>query len=1187
MSWQTGREGLAVELSREDILFAIIAAQMELANPTQLASAVVNRSKDSSGSLADQLVAAGLLTTAERQRVETDLKVKLSDHCQTITSQVEVLDKLVPAEEGTVDLGGKPAPASSADPREDVLQTSNPDVDAALSAGYRYQVSGIHAKGGQGQILLAFDPEIGREIAIKEFFEHRDAGHTPGDSTPEMERFLREAQVTGQLEHPNIVPVYELSKKEDGSFYYTMRMVHGQTLTERLMASKNLPDRMKLLGAFWDLCNAIAYAHSRGVVHRDIKPSNVMVNEFGQTVVLDWGVAKVKGRPDLATKEMLQVSGSSLETSLGTAIGTPSYMSPEQARGDTDSIDERSDVWSLGAVLYGILAGRRPFRGSNTEETMRMVREEELTPVLQIESNAPPELSAVAEKCLRKQSTERYQSAQDLAAEVDAFMTGGRVRADHYSAWELLKRFAGQHKAAFAASLLVLVVVVTALVVVSIALQAESVALQREHSEQLKANTRLAQAYLEKADRLQDELDFPAANLFTAASLAQNPAHPGSPFYVPGFASENPQSREFWMEAASAMYRMRFKPGLKLERVFKAEDVPVRIKYSRDGKLLVVPNRAGHIEIFNPDTNRLEKVLKGHQRKVTGIVFLRDGRRMISCSNDSKVIIWDLQSGQSLRKFKGGLDQDLAIALTPDESLVAVAGLDGFLHILELKTGKIVHSLTRNAKHVWDVDFSPDGRHLASAGSDGKVAIWNVSDGRLVRELSANKVGVWTVRYSPDGQLLASGGLDGRIHLWNGARASRVRLLEGHANVVHALAFSSDGTRLVSGSADATIRVWNVKTGKSLLNVLAHEEVVAGVALSPDGKHMASCGREKTIKEWKLVPARQQTALEGHAKRVYQVAFSADGRRLASSCWEQMVIIWERVQAGAQPVWRELHRFRADDKGVSDLDFSPNGQWLATAGGDKTYRVWNVQTGQSEQVVHGHSRAVKCTVYSPDGRILATCSKDRTIKLWNAESWSHIRTLEGHTDDVLALVFTEDGKRLFSASYDGSVRVWDPEDGRELQRLDGHSDWVTGLDVSSDGRWIASSGKDKLAIIWDAATYKEVARLEGHKRWINSIRFSPDGGLVATASDDQTVRIWSTKTSEALLSLRSTHEVNAVEFSPDGKTLVIGEGNNVAFYPLDFSDMDADPVQRLSEAEQAVGRRVDGSWIKPQDIKSE
>ncbi len=337
-------------------------------------------------------------------------------------------------------------------------------------------------RGGIGRVLIAHDVHLGREVAVKELLHRVDGVSGSKVSTNPREslaaaRFLREARLTGQLEHPNIVPVYELGTRADGTLYYTMKVVRGRNLASALESVKGdgLRARMKFISHYADLCDAIAYAHSRGVIHRDIKPENVMVGEFGETVVLDWGLAKPKNAKDLRGDEAavadddVRVDASTRTTDAGrglaatddgTLLGTPMYMSPEQAQGDLESIDERSDVWALGVVLYEILTGDVPFNGKSAIDLLLKIVNGGFDKVNAVCPEAPPELAAIAEKALSRNPAYRYADARAMAEEVRSYMTGGRVQAYNYRAWTLVKRWAGKHKAALVVAALGLVALI-------------------------------------------------------------------------------------------------------------------------------------------------------------------------------------------------------------------------------------------------------------------------------------------------------------------------------------------------------------------------------------------------------------------------------------------------------------------------------------------------------------------------------------------------------------------------------------------------------------------------------------------------------------------------------------------------------------------------------------------------------
>ncbi|MBN2493332.1 MAG: protein kinase [Deltaproteobacteria bacterium] len=1038
-------------------------------------------------------------------------------------------------------------------------------------------------QGGQARVLLAFDRQVGREIAMKELLAKRSAGSQSGSHPTSMqrpERFLREAKITGQLEHPNIVPVYELGRHPDGTLYYTMRWVRGQSLAEALQACESLPERLSLLGHFLDLCNAIAYAHSRGVIHRDLKPANVMVGEFGETVVLDWGVAKVSGVKDVRSKDIargieLYLEDSGSHTAVGLALGTPAYMSPEQAQGQYELIDERSDIWGLGAVLFEILTGHPPFTGRTGKEILKRVVRGRRKTVRELCPEAAPELAAIVEKAMRVDRRSRYASARDLAGDVRAYMTGERVAAYDYGSWELLRRFARKNKAVLSASLLLLATIIASLVFISIlyrgevdARRAESLARAEEHEQRLHSHFHLAQAHAKRAGHLIEERDYLAGRIYAAASLVYNPGNRKSSVFDPDWSSSHAGHEMLLVDAISHLYRARSRRVSELVEDLAQSECVTQLAFSPDGRHLATCNAAGQLIVYEVAGRRIAVQVQAHGDRIWSLAWFPDAAHIATGSRDGRVKVWRLDVSEPVFQTQSTRAPIHSVACSPDGERVVAGDHAGRIVVWEIGKQRPVRTIAAHGDQVWGLAFSPDGRRLASGSWDKTACIWDAARGKKERCLTGHRDAVYRVVFSPDGSKLASASYDKLARIWDSESGKLLVSLTGHRDFVSQSVFSADGRSLASCGADRTVRIWDAGSGDLLDTLEAHDDTVDSVAFSPDGGLLASAGRDHRVRLWRLESEGGPTRLL-HSDWVYGVGFSPDGARVATGCWDRLVRLWTADG-------RLIRRMQGHTNGIYPVAFSADGVHLASSSLDGTVRVWDARTGKTVQLFRGVTNGSYGIDFSPDGRLLASGARDDKARIWRIESGERVGLLGGHGEWVWDVSFSPDGQHLATACGDHKVRIWDWRAGRVLKTLAGHSDWATSVQYAPDGRVLVSTGKDGLAILWDAASGAEIRRFAGHKQWVNKAALSPDGRFLATGSDDRLAIVWELTSGKPLLRLRAAGGVTTVAFSPDSRKLAVTDFKELVLYPLDFSVGESDPTALLEEAERAAGMRLDG-----------
>ena len=996
-----------------------------------------------------------------------------------------------------------------------------------------YRIIRLIGVGGMGVVYEAQQPTPRRTVALKVIRSHLATRQV-------LRRFAHEAEALGRLQHPGIAQVYESGTADSSRGrrpFFAMELICGPdgseapTLTEYADREQlGTQQRLELLAR---VANAVHYAHQKGIIHRDLKPANILVDETGQPKILDFGVARITDSDIQAT---------TMQTDIGQIIGTLPYMSPEQAGGDPDELDTRSDVYALGVIAYELLAGHLPYELERRliHEAVRIIREETPTRLSAINRTLRGDVETIVAKALAKEPQRRYQSAAELSADIRRYLDDEPIAARPPSAWYQLGKFAKRNKALVGGAAAVLVVLILGIIGTSMGLiearRAQGLAEGRREEAETARQAETAQRQVAEDRELTSRRHLYAAHLNLIG--------------------------EAWREADIGRVR---------------ELLAYHVPQAGQGDL-----RGFEWYYFQRLCNRDLRTLRAHTSPITDVAFSPNGTVIASASWDDTIKLCDAATGKQLAILKHATTPH-AIAFRPDGKVLAVGeggrGSGGRttseLVLWDTVTGDKL-STFKLPFGVKSLAFSPDGKTLA-AGTFGGVRLLDAASGKQRRTLAGASWSVNAVAFSPDNALLAAmGRVDGAVTVWEAASGKIVRNLPGHSSQLHAIAFSPDGKLLAAGAQYEAVRLWDTSTWK--LRTTLKGEQVRSIAFSPDGGTLASAA--KTIELWDIATGARKLTLKGHAPPVHAVAFSPNGSVLASGDSEGSVKLWDpQHQAYTQVAgaWRGFCRAVSPDaRTLAVLDSGDSSSTVrrgdlllvdaATGKSGATLKLGFTGRLPGDPVFSPDSSKIATISYadgraalSPPAAVLSPPSRSG-VKVWDVATGRELCVLERRAGAVVSMAFSPDGGTLATGTFRGVVKLWDTRRGRETGTI---PTLLRGLEVirrNPDGSVVSKSPASVEAMafsptgrllatamstvkLWNAASRKQAVVLTGPPcRHAKALAFSPDGKILAATGRRGRIRLWDTATGRELI-FGGKGLVGAgasLAFSPDGRRLVSG-----------------------------------------------
>lgn len=901
----------------------------------------------------------------------------------------------------------------------------------------RYDLQEKLGEGGFGIVYKAYDYKLRRDVAVK-LLKSADC------SDKDRKRFLREAEALARLKHPHIVNIYDYGDYDD-QVYIVMDCLEGESLATIVGSEKDETSIDQYTRWLLSIAEALTEVHEEGLVHRDLKSHNIMIDWDQNAHLLDFGLVFLSDAHSRLTK----TEGS---------LGTPSYMSPEQARGQV--VDARADIYGWGATLYECLTQRVPFEGVTALNVLHKVIHDDPIEPSHWNRRVPADLDVICLKCLEKEPESRYQSADELIADLRRFLAGEAILARPRTWAEKTWRRIQRRKLAATLAFALIFTIFTGAAAFLVQLK-QSYDKEQNYFEDIAAKNRQLQEAAETDQQRLKEIEEQKKQLMIERDnvlqkqkrVAQNKKlHKNSnASFILKFSrylaviGESPQSIGFRDDLektitgtasfiANPEQKKRYESALTYHRwrghsvaplplmTFEAENARDGV-WLKDNEHLILIHSRKEVQLFHAPSGTVLREFKGQQKQVTSVAVTPDEKILVVGDAYGYVQMWDLKSGESLRRFRAHKRILRRLRIAPDGQRFLTASDDPSVALWDFKSEKPLHVFPHKDK-VLCVEFSKDSKKAYSGGLGKQFRVLDLVDLRVTHSHPVKEM-IRAIAVNPNDKEVAFSSYDGDIHLWNTTTHKVDRAIYTRFTTL-ALNYNSTGDKLYAGRSSSVIQIWDPRTGRELRPLAHGENATQFLSLSPNNQQV-------------LVGCRSGNA------------------RLLPTQHKQ-----------------ELRTLTApDDQAIEQLSLSPDGAWIIGHSQSQCF-IWEAETGQLIRQWKGHASPIRMHELRSDGKELFLGTESGELVIWNLETERQSLKKKVHDSAVTAIAFNQDKTRLATGCEDGLIKEWDwpsiPQTPK--QELKGHRREVTGLIYYPGHPYLYSSSLDQYVRQWDLKTKK-------------------------------------------------------------------------------------------------------------------